>query len=167
MKTEEDMKREILKLLEADADTTTAAIAEKTGLTEEAVRNEIDEMTEAGIICGSSAVINWDKVDKTTVTALIEVKVTPQRGDGFDKIAQRIYHNDEVRAVFLMSGGYDLCVMVEGKDIREVSMFVSDKLARINDVISTATHFVLKTYKDHGIIMDEQKSWDERKSIWI
>ena len=101
------------------------------------------------------------------MTALIEVKVTPQRGDGFDKIAQRIYRNDEVRAVFLMSGGYDLCVMVEGKDIREVSMFVSDKLARINDVISTATHFVLKNYKDHGIIMDEQMSGDERKSIWI
>lgn len=161
------MKREILKLLEANADTTAAAIAEKTGMTEGEVASEIQKMTEDGIICGSSAIINWEKADKTTVTALIEVKVTPQRGDGFDNIAQRIYRNDEVRAVFLMSGGYDLCVMVEGKDIREVSMFVSDKLARINDVISTATHFVLKNYKDHGIIMDEQTSGDERKSIWI
>ena len=161
------MKREILKLLEANADTTAAAIAEKTGMAESEVVSEIQKMTEDGIICGSSAIINWEKADKTTVTALIEVKVTPQRGDGFDKIAQRIYRNDEVRAVFLMSGGYDLCVMVEGKDIREVSMFVSDKLARINDVISTATHFVLKNYKDHGIIMDEQMSGDERKSIWI
>ena len=159
------MKREILKLLEANADTTAAAIAEKTGMAESEVASEIQKMTEDGIIC--SAIINWEKADKTTVTALIEVKVTPQRGDGFDKIAQRIYRNDEVRAVFLMSGGYDLCVMVEGKDIREVSMFVSDKLARINDVISTATHFVLKNYKDHGIIMDEQMSGDERKSIWI
>ena len=161
------MKREILKLLEANADTTAAAIAEKIGMAESEVASEIQKMTEDGIICGSSAIINWEKADKTTVTALIEVKVTPQRGDGFDKIAQRIYRNDEVRAVFLMSGGYDLCVMVEGKDIREVSMFVSDKLARINDVISTATHFVLKNYKDHGIIMDEQTSGDERKSIWI
>ena len=161
------MKREILKLLEANADTTAAAIAEKTGMAESEVASEIQKMTEDGIICGSSAIINWEKADKTTVTALIEVKVTPQRGDGFDKIAQRIYRNDEVRAVFLMSGGYDLCVMVEGKDIREVSMFVSDKLARINDVISTATHFVLKNYKDHWIIMDEQTSGDERKSIWI
>ena len=161
------MKREILKLLEANADTTAAAIAEKTGMAESEVASEIQKMTEDFIICGSSAIINWEKADKTTVTALIEVKVTPQRGDGFDKIAQRIYRNDEVRAVFLMSGGYDLCVMVEGKDIREVSMFVSDKLARINDVISTATHFVLKNYKDHGIIMDEQTSGDERKSIWI
>ena len=161
------MKREILKLLEANADTTAAAIAEKTGMAESEVASEIQKMTEDGIICGSSAIINWEKADKTTVTALIEVKVTPQRGDGFDKIAQRIYRNDEVRAVFLMSGGYYLCVMVEGKDIREVSMFVSDKLARINDVISTATHFVLKNYKDHGIIMDEQMSGDERKSIWI
>ena len=161
------MKREILKLLEANADTTAAAIAEKTGMAESEVASEIQKMTEDGIICGSSAIINWEKADKTTVTALIEVKVTPQRRDGFDKIAQRIYRNDEVRAVFLMSGGYDLCVMVEGKDIREVSMFVSDKLARINDVISTATHFVLKNYKDHGIIMDEQTSGDERKSIWI
>ena len=161
------MKREILKLLEANADTTAAAIAEKTGMAESEVASEIQKMTEDGIICGSSAIINWENADKTTVTALIEVKVTPQRGDGFDKIAQRIYRNDEVRAVFLMSGGYDLCVMVEGKDIREVSMFVSDKLARINDVISTATHFVLKNYKDHGIIMDEQMSGDERKSIWI
>ena len=161
------MKREILKLLEANADTTAAAIAEKTGMAESEFASEVQKMTEDGIICGSRAIINWEKADKTTVTALIEVKVTPQRGDGFDKIAQRIYRNDEVRAVFLMSGGYDLCVMVEGKDIREVSMFVSDKLARINDVISTATHFVLKNYKDHGIIMDEQMSGDERKSIWI
>ena len=161
------MRREILKLLEANANIAPKAIAEKIGLAEAEVVSEIDQMTKDGIICGSSAIINWDKADKTTVTALIEVKVTPQRGDGFDKIAQRIYRNDEVRAVFLMSGGYDLCVMVEGKDIKEVSMFVSDKLARINDVISTATHFVLKNYKDHGIIMDEQKSWDERKSIWI
>ena len=101
------------------------------------------------------------------MTALIEVRVTPQRGDGFDRIAQRIYRNEEVRAVYLMSGAYDLCVMVEGKDIREVSLFVSDKLARINEVVSTATHFVLKNYKDHGIIMDEPRNGDERKSIWI
>ena len=150
------MKREILKLLEANADTTAAAIAEKTGMAESEVASEIQKMTEDGIICGSSAIINWEKADKTTVTALIEVKVTPQRGDGFDKIAQRIYRNDEVRAVFLMSGGYDLCVMVEGKDIREVSMFVSDKLSPLDSVLSTATHFVLKKYKEHGTIFVSQ-----------
>ena len=161
------MRREILKLLEANANTSPETIAEETGLAVDEIVSEIENMKSEGIICGSSAIINWDKADKTTVTALIEVKVTPQRGDGFDKIARRIYLNDEVRAVFLMSGGYDLCVMVEGKDIKDVSLFVSDKLARINDVISTATHFVLKNYKDHGIIMDEQKDEVERMSILI
>lgn len=161
------MNREILKLLEANANMTPAAIADRLGMAENEVAAAIEQMKFEDIICGSSAIINWEKADKTTVTALIEVRVTPQRGDGFDRIAQRIYRNEEVRAVYLMSGGYDLCVMVEGKDIREVSMFVSDKLARINEVISTATHFVLKNYKDHGIVMDEPRNGDERKSIWI
>ncbi len=161
------MRKNILKLLEANAEISPEAIARKTGLEVSEVSAEIEQMKKEGIICGKSAIINWEKADSTMVTALVEVKVTPQRGDGFDRIAQRIYQNDEVRTVFLMSGGFDLCVVVEGRDIRTVSMFVSDKLARISDVISTATHFVLKNYKDHGIIMDELENGDERKSIWI
>ena len=99
------------------------------------------------------------------MTALIEVKVTPQRGNGFDKIAERIYRFDEVKAVYLMSGGFDLTVIVDGKNIKEVAFFVSDKLSPIDAVISTATHFVLKKYKDHGVILDKERLCGERMIV--
>ena len=103
------------------------------------------------MICGYPTLINWDKTSRERVTALIEVKVTPQRGQGFDRIAERIYRFEEVESVYLMSGGFDLTVIIEGRSMREVASFVSGKLAPMEAVLSTATHFVLKKYKEHGI----------------
>ena len=108
--------------------------------------------------------INWEKTNIDKVTALIEVRVTPQRGQGFDSIAERIYKYPEVRSVYLISGGYDLMVILEGKTLREVSSFVSDKLSTLETVLSTATHFILKKYKDHGTVFTRKKE-DEREMI--
>ena len=122
-------------------------------------------MEEENIICGYSTLINWDKTDREYVTAMIEVKVTPQRDRGFDKIAERIYGFDEVKSVYLMSGGFDLLVMMEGKNIREISFFISNKLSTLDSVLSTATHFVLKKYKDHGVVLEKKDSEDERMIV--
>ena len=128
------------------------------------VINALQGMEEAGIICGYHTMIDWDKVSEEKVTALIEVKVTPQRGQGFDKIAERIYNYEEVTSVYLMAGTYDLAVFINGKSLKEVSKFVYDKLATMETVISTQTNFVLRKYKDHGIIFDV-KTQDERLAI--
>ena len=122
-------------------------------------------MEESGIICGYPALINWDKTDNEVVTALIEVKVAPQRGRGFDKVAERIYQFDEVESVYLMSGGFDLTVIIEGKSMKEVSRFVSTKLSPMDSIISTATYFVLKKYKEHGLPLTKNASKDERMLI--
>ena len=108
--------------------------------------------------------IDWEKTSNEKVTALIEVRVTPQRGQGFDKIAERIYRYPEVRSVYLISGGYDLMVILEGKSLKEISAFVSDKLSTLDTVLSTATHFILRKYKDHGTVMARKKE-DEREMI--
>ena len=121
-------------------------------------------MEKEGVICGYHTLIDWDKTSSEKVTALIEVKVTPQRGMGFDKIAERIYQYSEVNSVYLMSGAFDFTVIIEGKTMREVAQFVSEKLSPMDSVLSTATHFVLKKYKDHGTIMYE-KPGDERMMI--
>lgn len=126
------------------------------------VVNELAALEAEGIICGYHTLINWEKTSIETVSALIEVRVTPQRGEGFDKIAERIYKYPEVRSVYLMSGGYDLMVIIEGKTLREVSSFVSDKLSTMDTVLSTATHFILKKYKDHGTMFGQKKE-DERE----
>ena len=123
-------------------------------------------MEEEGIICGYHTLIDWEKTSVEKVTALIEVRVTPQRGQGFDNIAERIYNYPEVNAVYLISGGYDLLVSLEGKTLKEVSLFVSDKLSTLETVISTATHFVLKKYKDHGTVL-AKKAVDEREKITL
>lgn len=122
-------------------------------------------MEEENIICGYSTLINWDKTDREYVTAMIEVKVTPQRDRDFDKIAERIYGFDEVKSVYLMSGGFDLLVMMEGKNIREISFFISNKLSTLDSVLSTATHFVLKKYKDHGVVLEKKDTEDERMIV--
>lgn len=145
------MKDKILKAIEKDAKLTAKDLAAMIGADEAAVAAAIREMEADSIICGYPALINWDKTDQEKVTALIEVKVTPQRGQGFDKIAEHIYQYDEVEAVYLMSGGFDLTVLIRGKSMREVAAFVSDHLAPMEAVLSTATHFVLKKYKEHGI----------------
>ena len=150
------MKDQILKAIENNAKLTAKDLAAMLGVDEAAVATTIRELEADSVICGYPALINWDKTENERVTALIEVKVTPQRGQGFDKIAERIYNFSEVNAVYLISGGFDLMVMLEGKTLQEVAMFVSDKLSPLESVLSTATHFVLKKYKEHGTILVSQ-----------
>lgn len=153
MKEKEKMRNEILHSLEKNSKIDLGELAVLLGLDEAEVANEVAEMEKENIICGYHTMIDWDKTGIETVTALIEVRVTPQRNQGFDKIAERIYNYPEVNSVYLISGGYDLLVTLEGKTLKEVSSFVSEKLSTSDSVISTATHFILKKYKDHGTIM--------------
>lgn len=155
------MNIDILRLLEQDSKMTCADLAKMLNLDEAAVAADIKAMEEEKIICGYHTMVDWDKVAEEIVTALIEVKVTPQRVQGFDKIAERIYNFDEVSAVYLMAGAFDFTVILAGTSLKEVSRFVSEKLSTMEAVISTSTHFVLKKYKDHGVIFDVAKQ-DER-----
>ena len=145
----------LLELLESNSELTTEQLAVIMGKTVEEVEKSIADYKKRNIIVANKTVINWKKTDKEFVTALIELKVVPQRGEGFDKIADRIYQYPEVNSLYLMAGGYDLMVIIEGKNLQEVSTFVSTKLATMECVTSTATHFVLKKYKDDNIIFEE------------
>ena len=158
------MREKILAVIEKNSRIDIKDLAVLLGESEIAVANEIADMEKEHIICGYHTLINWEKTDIEKVSALIEVKVTPQRGMGFDKIAERIYQYSEVNAVYLMSGSFDFTVFIEGKTMRQVAQFVSDKLAPMEAVLSTATHFVLKKYKDHGTIISEPVQ-DERMLI--
>lgn len=146
--------KEILEILEKNSMATTEEIAAMTGMSETKVADVIAEYEKNGIILGYKAMINWDKTDRDYVTALIEVKLTPQRDKGFDRMAARIYKYPQVRACYLMSGSYDLTVIIQGKHLKEVAMFVSEKLSIIDGVLSTATHFVLKKYKDGNMLFE-------------
>ncbi len=157
---------EILEILEKNSRYSDEQIAVMTGKTVEEVRTAIRDYEEKSIIAGYTTLINWENTGSETVTALIEVKITPQRGVGFDKVAERIYNFSEVKACYLMSGGFDLTVIVEGKTMKQVALFVSEKLAVQEYVLSTATHFVLKKYKDHGKIFKEKKL-EDREAIFI
>lgn len=158
---------EILEVLEKNSRYKDEEIATMTGRTVEEVREAIRDYEEKNIIAGYTTLINWENTGKETVTALIEVKITPQRGAGFDKVAERIYKFNEVKACYLMSsGGFDLTVIVEGKTMKEVALFVSEKLAIQEYVTGTATHFILKKYKDHGRIFKERKT-ESREAIFI
>ena len=132
---------------------------------EQTIKKEIKEMEDANVICGYPTLINWDQTDCELVTALIEVKVTPQRNMGFNKVAERIYRFEEVESVYLMSGGFDLTVVIQGKSMKEVARFVSEKLSTLESVNSTSTYFVLKKYKEHGLIMTDEKHESERMLI--
>ena len=158
------MREKILTFIEKNSRVDLADLAVMLGVEEAAVANEIADMEKEGIICGYHTLINWDNTDEEKVIALIEVKVTPQREMGFDKIAERIYQYSEVTSVYLMSGGYDFTVMIEAKTMRAVAQFVAEKLSTIDSVLSTATHFILKKYKDHGSIMAHEKK-DERMLV--
>lgn len=159
---------EILEILEKNFRYTDEQIAVMAGKTVEEVREAIQDYEEKSIIAGYTTLINWENTGKEVVTALIQVKVTPQRGEGFDKVAERIYRYDQVQACYLMSsGGFDLTVIVEGKTMKEVATFVAQKLAVLDNVGGTATHFVLKKYKDHGTIFKEKKNSDNREAIFI
>ena len=158
------MREKILAIIEKNSRIDLKDLAALLGESEAAVANEIADMEKENIICGYHTMINWDNTGTEKVIALIEGKVTPQRGMGFDKIAERIYQYSEVNSVYLMSGAFDFTVIIEGKTMREVAQFVSEKLSPMDSVLSTATHFVLKKYKDHGTIMYE-KPGDERMMI--
>ena len=160
-----NIRSDILFLLERNARLTAAEIAVSLGLTEDAVAKEIAKLEKEQVICGYSTLINWSHTDTSLLTALIEVKVTPARGKGFDGIAERIYRFEEVKSVFLMSGDYDLAVTIEGRSLQEIASFVSDKLATMESVLSTATHFVLRKYKDHGVIMADGDDEPERMIV--
>ncbi len=158
------MREELLKIIERNSRIDLKELAVILGVQEIDIVNELQALEEEGIICGYHTMINWEQTTVERVTALIEVRVTPQRGQGFDNIAERIYKYPEVQSVYLISGGYDLLVTLEGKTLREVSSFVSDKLSTLDTVLSTATHFILKKYKDHGTIYGLKKE-DTREIV--
>lgn len=158
------MREKILSVIEKNSRIDIEELAILLGEDETAIANEIADMEKEGVICGYHTLINWDKTNNGKVNALIEVRVTPQKGMGFDNIAERIYQFSEVNAVYLMSGSFDFTVFIEGRTMRDVAQFVSDKLAPMDSVLSTATHFVLKKYKDHGTILSAKKK-DERQLI--
>ena len=160
------MKNEILSLLEKDSRLTTKQIAIMLNLNEEDVKSAIGELVEENIILGYKTLINWEKTGRETITANIEMKLTPQRGGGFDTLAERIYRFPQVKSVTLISGGFDLLVTVEGKSLKDVAMFVSERLAPMESVVSTATHFELKTYKKDGIIFNDKEE-DNREVYTI
>ena len=155
---------ELLKLLRDDASLTPAQIAGRLGCEEDEVESRIKSLESEGVILGYRTVINEDKLEVDFVRAVIEVKITPEREGGFDRLAARIAKFDEVRSCYLMSGGYDLMVVVEGRDLKAVSSFVSEKLATIQGVISTVTHFMLKPYKEQGVLMAGEYS-EEKLSV--
>ncbi len=160
------MREKILSYMETNGRIGLHDLAVMLDTDEAAVANELEAMEAEHIICGYHTLINWDKVGIEKVTALIEVRVTPQRGMGFDKVAERIYNYPEVNSVYLISGGFDLMVTLEGKTLQEVSGFVTDKLSPLESVLSTKTNFILKKYKDHGTIMAVQRK-DERELVTL
>ncbi len=158
------MREELLSIIEKNSRIGLNELAVMLGVEEANILAELEMLEKEGIICGYHTLIDWEKTSIEKVMALIEVRVTPQRGRGFDEIAERIYNYPEVRAVYLISGGYDLLVILEEKSLREIANFVSDKLSTLDSVLSTATHFILKKYKDHGTIL-AKKHVDEREII--
>lgn len=158
------MRTEILRMIEKNSRADIKDMAIMLGISEAEVANEIADMENEGIICGYYTLINWDNTSDERVSALIEVKVTPQRGIGFDSIAERICKFDEVKAVYLMSGGFDFTVILEEKSMKEIAQFVSSKLSTLDQVLNTATHFVLKKYKDYGVVMTKEEK-DERMLV--
>ena len=158
------MREKLLSGIEKNSRIDIKELAVIMGAEEIDIVNELEAMEREGIICGYHTLIDWEKTSIEKVSALIEVRVTPQRGQGFDKIAERIYKYPEVNSVYLISGGYDLLVSLEGKSLKEISAFVSDKLSTLETVLSTATHFILKKYKDHGTIL-AKKHEDTREKV--
>lgn len=155
----------IIKLLEENARYSNEQIAVMLGLTEDEVAKSIDKMEKDGIICGYKAVINREKLDNNEVTAFIELKVVPKADLGFEEIAQTIAEYDEVHEVYLMSGGYDLAIILKGTNFKDVALFVSQRLAMFDSVVSTATHFVLTPYKQGGFIMNDSESIERRMTV--
>lgn len=147
-----DMKEKILKMIEKNSRLSNEEIAVLLGLETAEVAAVVKQMEDDKLICGYHTLVNWDKADDDEVSAVIELKVNPQRGAGFDKIAERVYQYPEVDAVYLMSGAYDLLVEMRKAPMKEIASFVASRLSTIEEVQSTATHFILKRYKDHGTL---------------
>ena len=145
---------ELLQILKEDCRVPLEQLATMTGAPLEEVAQTIDQMEKSGVILRYAPIINWDHTDRERVEAMIEVRVTPQRDQGFDAIAERIYRFDEVKSVYLMSGAYDLLLLVEAHTLKELAFFVSTKLSTLETVTGTATHFVLKRYKSDGVIFE-------------
>ncbi|HKM04952.1 MAG TPA: Lrp/AsnC family transcriptional regulator [Lachnospiraceae bacterium] len=158
------MREQILSMIERNCRIDLKELSILLDMEEIELANEMAAMEKEGVICGYHTLIDWEKTSIEKVSALIEVRVTPQRGQGFDNIAERIYKYPEVNSVYLISGGFDLLVTLEGKSLKEISNFVSDKLSTQESILSTATHFILKKYKDHGTIL-AQTYTDEREII--
>ncbi len=157
---------QLLSLLSENARLTVGQIAAMLNLTEKEVAEEIDRYEKEGIIRGYKTIVNWEKVDKNKASALIELRVSPKRDRGFDEIAGRIMQFEEVESVYLMSGGYDLAVRVHGKSMQDIAMFVMRRLAPLDSVLSTATHFILTRYKDDNVILNAGEVQDERRSVF-
>ena len=158
---------EILNILDKEkGNVSRAKIAQMLGMEEQELADKIEKMEKENVIVGYKTIVNWDKTDKDGVVALIELRITPQRGEGFDKVAERIYKYPQVKSLYLMSGAYDLAVTIEGKSMKEVALFVAQKLAPMDSIISTATHFVLKKYKEEGIVFEDDEK-DTRQVITL
>ncbi|MGI6577073.1 MAG: Lrp/AsnC family transcriptional regulator [Eubacteriales bacterium] len=149
----------LLKLLEKNCRLTNSQLATMLGISEDEVAEKIRELEKNNVVLGYRAIIDWEQTKEDSVTALIEVKVTPQRDLGFERVAERIFQYEEVESLYLMSGGFDLSVTITGKSMKEVALFVATKLAPIEGVSGTSTHFVLRKYKDHGVMfrVEEEK----------
>ena len=158
------MDTKLLRLLENDCTLTREQLASMADMTVEEVNAAIKEYEEKKIVLGYKAIVDWDRTDRESVTALIEVKVTPQRGEGFDRVAERIYQYDEVESVYLMSGAYDLTVIISGRTLKEVAQFVGERLSTLEDVTGTATHFILHKYKEKHLIFEKQ---EKQPKEWI
>ena len=158
--------KNLLQLLEDDSTLTHAQLAAMTGMTEAAVSEAVVQYEKDHVILGYKTIVDWDRTQQESVTALIEVSVTPQRGEGFDRVAQRIYQYDEVESMYLMSGSFDLTVIISGRTLREVAQFVGERLAPIQGVTGTATHFILKKYKEKHLVFRPQDP-EEREYIFV
>ena len=160
----EVIREKILRNLETNSRIDLHDLAIMLGIEEAELANEIQKMEDEKIICGYTTLINWDNTSKEIVTALIEVKVTPQRNQGFEMLAERISKFQEVTSCYLMSGGFDFMVLIEGKSMKEVAKFVFNKLSTLDSVLSSSTHFVLKKYKDHGVSLVSEED-DDRMMV--
>ena len=159
------LKNDILSYLESDAHLDAATLAVMLGVKEEDVQRELTACEADGTILSYKTVVNWEKTDRRMVRAFIELKTIPQRDKGFGAVAERIAQYPQVKSVFLMSGGFDLALFVEGESMRDVALFVAEKLATMDGVTSTATHFVLQTYKDNDVIFEKDDA-DQRGNSW-
>lgn len=162
----EKLKNELLRLIEKNSKIAVSELSKMLSVSEEEVLNELTKLEKENVICGYLTFIDWDKTEIDKVIGLIEVKVTPQRGEGFDRIAERIYNYKEVSSVYLISGAYDLLVTLEESSLKDIARFVSEKLSTLDTVLSTATHFILKKYKDHGIVYSN-KHEDDREAFTL